>query len=450
MRAMWIIMRKDLLRRWRAPLAPIVFLLFPFIFSGLIALAFGSGDSARAPRFRLALVDEDGGFVAGLVRGALGQEQAARYLDVVETSLPEALRAIERNRISGAIVLPAGFTASVWGGAPAHVRVIRNPAQAIGPVAVEETAEFMALLLSGAGDLLAEPMQRIRAEIAAGHPTPADGGSAASGAEGWARDRSVADIAVMMNHVMHGAGRYLMPPRIRIEKASAPGIPSPPAAAADAAGASGDESAQRSASTFNTVFQYVLPGMAAFALFILAVGLSADIFAERRAWTLPRQLAAPVRARELIFGKMLATMAVGLLVSVAMALIGALLLGARADLLAFGLFIVAFLLALTGFVALLYGFARSEQRGATLASIVLMIMAFLGGSFIPLDTLPGFVQRLAPFTLNYWAIEGLRTLLFTDGGITEIARPLFVLLAVGLTSGFLGAAFLQRQLAGGD
>lgn len=454
MRNLMTIMRKDLLRRWRTPLAPIVFLLFPFVFSGLIALAFGTGGGeGKLPQFKMAVVDEDGAFVGGLLRGALNQEQAAQYLEASDMTLPEALAAIEHNRVAGAIVIPKGFTKAVWRGEPAILRVIRNPAQAIGPVAVEETAEFLALLLNGASELLAEPLGRIRAEVAADSSARAGEpfGWPARGSRTWAHDQQVADIAVLMNHTIESAGRFLLPPRIQIKRVSAPVVASPaggqraPAAADTAAGstASSDDS-------FRAVFQYVLPGMAAFALFILAIGLSADLFVERRHWTLARQLAAPIHVRDLVFGKMSATLVVGLIIAALMGLIGALLLGARADLAAFALLAFAFLLAVIGFVTFLYSFARNEQRGATLASIVLMVMAFLGGSFIPLETMPRFVHSLAPFTLNYWAIEGFHTLLFEHGGIASVAKPLLVLAVVGLVSAWLGSAMLQRQFMKGE
>ncbi|MCK4412296.1 MAG: ABC-2 transporter permease [Candidatus Eisenbacteria sp.] len=464
MRIIWLIMRKDLLRRWRSPLASLVFLAFPFVFSALIALAFGTGGEGRMPRFKVALVDEDRGFVAGLVRGAFGQERAAQFLEVTETTHEEAMQLIEHNRVAGAIVIPAGFTDAVLDRRPTELRVIRNPAEAIGPIAVEETAEFLALFLEGAASVLSGPIERIRGLTEEGS---ADGGAGAvpgagtlGGAAGqiserpvvpapadWAADERVAEIAVAVNHALRGARDYLLPPAIRLERADAPGVPvlSDTTSPAEPAAASADDDAR-----FLSIFKYVLPGMATFALFVLAVGLTADVFRERRRGTLARQLAAPLQPQKVVVGKMLATMGVGLIVALLMALIGALFLGARANPIAFLLLCVLFLLALTGFVNLLYSFARSEQRGATLASIVMMLMAFLGGSFIPLEAMPEFVQRLAVISLNYWAIEGFQALLFSGAGVAEIARPLVVFLAVGLVSVLLGGALLRGQLARGD
>ena len=426
MKTAWRIMLKDLRRRWRAPLAPLIMLAFPFIFSGLIALAFGTGGHGSAPRFKVALVDEDGGLVSQFVRGAFGQKQVSQFLDVTQTDLPQAMRLIERNRTGGAIVIPKGFSQAVLERRPCQLRVIRNPASAIGAAAVEETAAFLALLLEGATGVMAEPLARIRA-MAQGPSTP---GPDEPGLSGAPPDASIAEIAVMVNHRMRSIGRFVYPPAIYLRK--------PEARAAEPAG-----------SQFLAIFNAVLPGMAAFALFFMALGLMVDIFRERTAGTLGRQLTAPVRVQEVVLGKILATMAVGLIVVAGMALVGGLLLGARADLGAFALLCVTFLLAVTGFVALLYSFARNEQQGGTITSMALMIMAFLGGSFIPLDAMPPFVKVIAPLTLNYWAIQGFQTLLVSGGGIGEILTPLVVFLLVGVVSVAVGGFVLQRRLAQG-
>jgi ABC-2 type transport system permease protein len=419
-------MLKDLRRRARAPLAPLVMLAFPFLFAGLIALAFGGGGEARTPRFRVVLVDQDGGLVARFVRGAFGQEQVSSFLEVTETDLPHALRLIERNRVGGAIVIPPGFSQAVFERQPARLRVIRNPASAIGAAAVEETAEFLALLLEGATNVLARPLERLRSMLA-GEATARGPGP------GWAPDASVSEIAVMVNQSLRDVSRFATPPAIYLREP----------ASADSTGA------QSRPDRFNEIFGYVLPGMAAFALFFLAAGLMGDIFRERSLGTLNRQLTAPVRAVEIVLGKILATMAVGVIVAAGMALVGGALLEVRADLGAFALLCLAFLLAVTGFVTLLYSFARNEQQGGTLSAIVMMVMAFLGGSFIPLEALPRFVAGIAPLTLNYWAIRGFRTLLVSHGGLADVAVPLAVLLAVGIVCVLAGGSWLQRRMMRG-
>jgi ABC-2 type transport system permease protein len=237
----------------------------------------------------------------------------------------------------------------------------------------------------------------------------------------------------MVSRSLRGVNRFAFPPAIYLQK---------PEAAKSAGPGSND-------TAFQQIFAAVLPGMAAFALFFLATGLMADVFRERSLGTLARQLTAPVRATEVVIGKISATIAVGLLVAAGMALVGGGLLQARANLGAFALLCLAFLLSVTGFVTLLYSFARNEQQGGTLAAIVMMVMAFLGGSFIPLEGMPPFVARIAPLTLNYWAIRGFRTLLLSRAGLAEVAAPLAVMLVTGVVCVLAGGALLQRRLMRG-
>lgn len=448
MKAVGSILVKDLRMRRRSPLAPLVYLAFPFVFAGLIALAFGGVGEGRTPRIPIALVDEDGGLVGSLVRGALGQEQAGEFLEVREATLAEAEAWIARNKIAGAILIPAGFTKAVIERRPSELRVLRNPASSFGPLAAEETAAFLALFLESAARLLAEPIDLVRAFQS--------GGGDETARAGWAADGQVAQIAVMVNRRLQGVSRFAFPPAIRVREAASPLAPLEAQSqtlagaqrTADEAEPAPQAEAKAGTGRFGLLFRYVLPGMAAFALFMLSIGLAADLFREQASGTLARMLAAPVRAGEIIAGKLLATLALGMVVAAAMALLGA-LLGVRADPLGFALLSLAFLAAVTGFVHLLYSIAKDERQGGTIASIVLMAMAFLGGSFIPLDALPAFARQIAPVTLNYWAIRGYSALLVDGARTAGIALPLIVLAVVACVTLPAGGWLLRRRFARG-
>ncbi len=476
MRTVWIIMCKDLLRRLRSPLALVVYLLFPFIFSGLMALAFGTGGGGSIPRFKVALVNQDGGFVSRFVLGAFNQEQVSRYFESTEVALDEAMRLVERNKVAGAIIIPEGFSDAVLERRQTHLRVIKNPAQSIGPMAIEEAAEMICRLLDGAAKVLEEPLGRFvnltrESEDAARENSWA----------GFPADENVAEIARMVNRSLREVRRFAFPPVIRLEKgddrevaggraaldspddtgtgaagdagaSAGTGEAGDAGASADAggSGASAEDSSEDSeASRFLLIFQHVLPGMATFALLILALGFMADIPRERRMGTLARQLAAPVLARDVVAGKIMSTMVMGLIVAAAMAVVGALLLKARADLGGFILLSLAFLGASTGLLAVVFGSTRSEQQGATLASIIVMLMSLLGGSWIPLNVLPPFFAKLAQVTLNYWAIRGYQSLIMSEAGIPEIAVPLVILFAVGIVGTLAGSWVMQRRLMQG-
>ncbi len=63
-----LMVRKDLLRRRRAPLGYVVALLFPLVFSLLMALSFGRG--SVAPRVHLLVENRDDGMMGGFLAAA--------------------------------------------------------------------------------------------------------------------------------------------------------------------------------------------------------------------------------------------------------------------------------------------------------------------------------------------------------------------------------------------
>ena len=102
-----------------------------------------------------------------------------------------------------------------------------------------------------------------------------------------------------------------------------------------------------------------------------------------------------------------------------------------------------------GFASLTYGLARSERQGGVVGSIVLLVMSFLGGSYIPLSQLPSSLRVLSPFTVNYWGVDGFTRILFSQAGVRDVAGNLAVLLVLFAVLTAAGGALLRRRLMGG-
>ncbi len=434
MRTVWLVLRKDMLRRLRSPISSIVYLLFPFLFSGLIALAFGSGDNGQTPQFQLALVNEDDGFISRFVVGAFGQEQLAEIFEATECDLPRAEKLIKRNKVSGAIVIPPGFSEAILEGEPAHLRVIKNPAQAIGPVAIEELAGMFVQLLDGGARVLGGPLDEI-ARLSEETQEQSEG-------DPWAfpADDRIAEIASTINQNLRGVQRFAFPPVVTLRE----GDP-----AVESAGEEPEGQASTGASRMRTIFNYVLPGMATFALMLLSLGFVADIPRERTMGTLSRQLVAPVSAGAVMTGKLLSAVVMGLLIAFAMAAIGYFILDVRADLPAFLVLCLAYVSAATGVLAMLFGIARSEQQGATLSSILVIVMSMLGGAWFPLDNMPAFMRNVAPATINYWGIRGFREIMMHPVGLEAVATPALVLFGLAAAGTLVGSVLMNRRLMRG-
>jgi len=408
MRTLITVIRKDLLRKLRSPLGPIVFLIFPVLFALLIGFTFGSSGDKAAP-IRIALVDEDKGIASRFLKSSFAQDRMPTRFDIVEADMARANRLVEDNKVSAVLRFPPGFTDSILDGRTTYLEVVRNPAQGIYPQIAEEFVRVLALGAGSAVRVLGQPLADIRA-ASRGNARPSD--------------LFVSDVSVAISRRMQGVGRYALPPAIRLENA---------VAEKDEKTAGGDSPLR--------IALFVLPGMAVFSLMMLAIGSMADLPREAAHGTLPRQFVAPVRAGSVIAGKIAATWILSIACIAVLALVAGIWSGSDMHPVGFVCLSLAFGLAATGFAALIQSLSRSERSGSTLGSILVMVMSAVGGSWIPLESLPAFVRGMAPYTLTYWGSAGYRELLFGSDGFAGILPNLGVLLACGiLFSG--GAMFL--------
>jgi ABC-2 type transport system permease protein len=425
MRVLLAMVAKDLRRRARAPLATILLLLFPLIFSGLIALTFGAGE-AKVPKVRLLLDNRDGGLVSQLVASAFQRPEAQKYFEVKTVAAPppgspavDDATQIEKEEAAALLRLPAGFSDDVLAGRPARIELIKSPAQSIFPDIAEQVTSVLAEGLSSASRLLREPLQQVLA-------TPQDGPS----------DRQVADIAVLVNGVMTRSRPFLFPPVITLETVL------------ESAAPAGGKPAGPSSGT--SIFLFMLPGISVYSLFNLADQIMRDLLVEARLKTLRRQLAGPLTAGRVLLGKALSTAAVAGLALLILTAVGASVAPAGVSLAGYLLLSVALVAAATGFASFVFGLARGERQGATLASVVSLLMAFAGGSFIPRNSLPAALQALSPFSLIYWAADGYQKLVLDGAGLRDLLPNIAILAGAGLLLLLLSAPLWQRRLLRGE
>jgi len=416
MRGLWIVLCKDLLRKVRSPLAPIIFLLFPVVFALLIGLTFGQGGEKIAP-IKIALVDEDRGLVAKLVRSSLSQSTVSQHFDAKVVDLPTAVRLVENNKVSALLRIPAGFSDSLFASRTTYLEVVKNPAQGLYPQIVEEFTRVLSLLGTAVVRLLGKPIQEISGSVRSGVPPS---------------DAFISDVSVGISQTMKRIGRYAFPPAIRLETVV-------PAA----------EKQKDTGASPLRVALYVLPGMSVFALLMLALGSMADFTREGARGTLARQLIAPVPLSSVIIGKMASTGVLSMACVVVLTLITAIWASAGVSVVGFIALSVAFALASTGFAGLIQSLSRSERTGPVVGTILVMAMSMLGGSWIPLEALPQVVRKLSPYTMTYWASVGYRDLIFESASVSQILPNLGIL--VGLGAAFCVAAILlfRRQYRAG-
>ena len=408
---------KDLKRKIRSPLGFLIVLSFPLLFAGMIALAFGRGGGA-IPKVRMLVANEDDGVLASAVASAFTSQQGARLFETRSVEPADGLERMERGEASALLVIPAGFTRDVLDGKPVVLRLTRNPSEGILPEIAEQAAGTIADVLEGGRRVLDEPLAELR-------PLLREGGEAPSDAE-------VIAVSLLVKRALERSGDLLFPPAITLQSEIFGG-------GTEVKGSGADDTGNTSA-----IFLLILPGVAVYAIFLVGDQAMRDVMTERTLGTLRRQLAGPVTVGTYVVGKAAATAVLSLVSLAVLTAVGALALRDPVSVPAFALVSLALVLAITGTSAVIYGVSRTERQAATMASILYLVMAFVGGSFFRLESLPAALRAIAPLTPFYWATEGYRAVLERQAGVAAVLPHAGVLAAIGVVLLTAGAAALHR------
>jgi len=415
-----LLVRKDLLRRLRNPLSTILVLAFPLIFAGILTMAFGTGET-KAPKVRLLIDNQDVGIAGTLISQAFARPEAAQYFEV-EKAGPDALAKLEKEEFAALLRLPKDLTQALFDGRAVELELVRNPSQSILPEVAEQVTQVLADGLSAAAYSLRGPLDQLRPLFNSNQgPT----------------DASVATVSVAINQWIRGSGKVLFPPvitlkAVQLEKPGAQGGTAP------------------AASPMASVFLFVLPGLAVFALFTLGDMVMRDLLGEGTRGTLRRVLAGPVRPGTLVMAKALTAAVVAVGGLLVLAAIAGLVARHGVDFVAFALLSLALVACVTGLASTIYGLARSERQGSTIGSALYLVLAFSGGAFLPLENLPRAMRAISPASLFYWGTQGYQKLLAPGGGgLADVLLPIGVLAGSGLVLLTVGGMLLRRRILRG-
>jgi ABC-2 type transport system permease protein len=189
------------------------------------------------------------------------------------------------------------------------------------------------------------------------------------------------------------------------------------------------------------------PGLVALTLLFGTSSMEAIVIAfEQRIGSLERLLLAPVRLPALLAGKLLGGMTFGLTVTLVVLVM---------VLFAFGVSGVNWLLLV---LALLFSAAAFSALGAfvsvavkevfeaqTLANFIRFPMMFLGGVFVPVDSLPPTLQIVARALPLTYSVEALRAAL-SNSSLAQAALDLAALTTFAIVLFVLAARTLARRL----
>jgi len=156
--------------------------------------------------------------------------------------------------------------------------------------------------------------------------------------------------------------------------------------------------------------EFLIPGLAAMASMIQSFAISGEINISRFYWHVFEEFqSSPLSSSAYVLGEVLAGMTRALLAGLVILILGAFF----GVFLSYGpLFWLAFLLNSLVFASLAVGMAmliRSHADQALLNSFLITPMAFLGGTFFPVENLPRWIGRILYLLPLTHASEAMRS-----------------------------------------
>lgn len=179
---------------------------------------------------------------------------------------------------------------------------------------------------------------------------------------------------------------------------------------------------------------------------IAAIG--GGLLDEKDSGTLKRLLMTPIKPIHILFAKMSTAMVLSILQLVVMFVFAWLAfdLPIFTDIISLSLLIFCIAFAVSSFGVFLASTVKTRQQLQGMSTVIIMLMSAIGGSMIPINMMPAFMQDIAGFSVNYWGIEGIFDIFWRQLPLVEILPKMGILLAIGTGMILISMLLFKRNI----
>jgi ABC-2 type transport system permease protein len=196
---------------------------------------------------------------------------------------------------------------------------------------------------------------------------------------------------------------------------------------------------------------YLVPGLAAYILAIVAVLLTAlTVSREWERSSIQQLFVTPVRTHEIMLGKLVPYFLLGVVAELMVFVVGAWVFDVpmRGDPLALASASMLFLVGMLGQGMLISIVARNQMVATQVATMTSMLPSMLLSGFVfPIENMPLPLQIISNVVPARYFIHALRGVLLRGNGFPEIGFDLLMLAAFALVMLFVGTRRFKRELA---
>lgn len=180
--------------------------------------------------------------------------------------------------------------------------------------------------------------------------------------------------------------------------------------------------------------QQNVPGYTVMFAFFIVMFAGRSFIVEKNSGTLKRVTGTPVKKWELFVGKFIPNYIIGILQTIIMFSVGSLVFGMSLGNSIIGLVVISIFMiwASTSLGMMIASVVRTESQVVGVSMLVVLTLAALGGTMVPLFIMPDIMQKIALITPHAWALNGYQNLLVRGMSFGEVLPNISALFLFGL------------------
>lgn len=414
MKNVFHLIQKDFKRKWRNPVVILGFLFIPVIFTFIFGIVFGSSEEQILPRVSVLVADNDASLLSQFLLTALSQGELEKFMKMEVVEEDQGRRLLDKGKASALLIIPENFGDDVWEGRGVELLLLKNPSEQFLPQIAEEIVDTATLLFSALFSVFSDEITVLQNVIGKGEFS----------------DLDIADLSIQVKNRIEGVGKFVFPPVISLKQQTV------------------SEKEEEKIPSLS-VHSYILPAIAIMFLLFICNIVFEDLLREKEKGTLLRMSVSPMRLSEFIWSKIITSALIGMICTLVLIAIGRTIFAIRWGNIFLVLLIVLCLnIMLAGFISFIYSFIRTERQAGAVLSSVILVMSMLGGSMMPVENFPPFIQKISQLTLNYWGLRAFHKAIQRDPFI-DFIPILLGMLGVGMLFSLIGSYFMKINLRKG-
>ncbi len=182
----------------------------------------------------------------------------------------------------------------------------------------------------------------------------------------------------------------------------------------------------------------IVGGWAIMFLLFSLTAIATSLFEEKQEGTLKRLLCMPVTRTEILFSKYLFSMSLGVIQLMVLFLFSWVIFDVDifSNFLNLMIVIIISASAAVSFGMIITAHATSLSQANGIATLLILVMSAVGGSWFPTFLFPDWLQVVSKFTLTYWSVEAFQQVMWRHAELSAITLNLIILTAISIVFNF--------------